>query len=334
MKLRVPFVYEATVLPKKARNPRAVWFGEFADVDIKEVSDFDAPVALRWAAGAFNRDGIDGVNERRWFDGSFWEPAIYYYSGRPNEHIDAANMAEATQKGHSHSLLIRSVDWRVRDFLNGTAEGALHSEDYRLVHSSFRDEELEKTLAIAGDTLIVDGKVWQRSFEPVYRVSDSGTFQRYVRLNVEKPPEDLRAQEGVFRLDRFDDLVAYALEKFGEEIDEKERVQVLVPEALAYDDEYPALLGGLKRVVQSQRDKIGDRETAEIMAWAVMRDAVREMEASPDDRTINAAIERAQEWIEVTAADEFWTEPAVSAIKRWSVRPIQLDDDAPGAFRR
>lgn len=334
MKLRVPFVYYAEITPKKARNSRKAMFGEYVDAEIREVADFDAPVALRWAADKYGQKGLGGFNERRWFDGRLWEPSIYYYSGRPNEHIDAAGLEEATRRGYRHSALIHNYDHQVSQLIDGKV-AALDPAECREVLSSERDRELRKTMDLIEGVLIVDGKVWKESAEPVYRVSDSGGFQRYIRLEVIEPPTELRQQEGVFRIDRFDDLVAYAREKFGEEFDDENRVDVLIPEAVGYDDEYPSLLAGLKETVDRQQSEIGSRETVEIVAWAGMRDAVRDMEAAPDPETIEAAIQAAEAWLETTVASKYWREAAVTAIGRWNVRPILMsaEEEDVSSFR-
>lgn len=334
MKLRIPFIYYADVVPKGARKSRRTQFGEYVDAEIREVADFDAPVALRWEADKYGREGVDGFNERRWFDGKLWEPSLYYYSGRPNEHIDARAMADATAKGYRHSPLIHNYDHQFDKLFHGQA-GPLVPAEHREIISSDRDLELGKTLAAVEGTLIVDGKVWVESVEPVYRVSDSGGFQRYIRFEIIKPPSEERQQEGVFRLDRFEDLVAYAMEKFGEEIDEDRRVQVLIPEAVTYDDEYPSLLAGLRQTVEYQRSDIGKRPTPEIIAWAEMRDAVSDMEASPDGETIEAAIRATEAWMATAEVDGYWKEAALTAIGRWNVRPIQMgeDEEAASSFR-
>jgi len=326
MKLRIPFIYYADVVPKGARKARNMQFGEYVEAEVREVADFDAPVALRWEADRYGRGGIDGFHERRWFEGKLWEPSIYYYSGRPNVHINARSMADATAKGYRHSPLIHSYEHHFDRLFNGLV-GPLVPSEHREVLSSEREEQLFRTLTAADGTLIVDGKVWVESYEPVYRISDSGGFQRYIRLEVIKPPTEERQQEGVFRLDRFEDLVAYAMDKFGEEIDEDRRVQVLVPEAVSYDDEYPSLLAGLRSAVESQRSDIGSRPTPEIMAWAEMRDAVAAMGASPDGRAIEAAIRATEAWMAATEVNDYWKERPLTAIGRWNVRPIQMGED-------
>lgn len=331
MKIRAPFVYEAMVIPRKARNERHKFFGEWTEVEIREVSDIEAPVALSWKDSEFQPSGIDGVCERRWFNGSLWEPEAFKYSGKPNEHVTLEQLKEWTEKAWTYSPLIKGPDWRVREVVEGKTV-PLDPDDYRRVLSSGREDALRKVQEAADSIISIDGKVWWRTFEPVYRIKVSGGFRETFWVEVTRPPAAGESHEGIFRIDRFDDLAAYALERWGYVVPEQDRVAVLLPECVRYDDETPALISALRSAVQCEEREIAEKDRATVIAWVDMRDATRRLDADPDPRAITEAVEAAETWLQVAGSYDFRKDRLRKAIDRWNARPIPLDDQQEPSF--
>lgn len=328
MKIRVPVVYEATVTPKKARNPREERFGEWIEVQIREISDMEAPVALRWQDEKYQSAGVDGVCERRWHEGQLWKPAVHGYSGKPNEHLTLDRLAEWTAAGYSYgNPLVSGVDWRMKDFAVKGVDEPLRPEDFRHVMTSGREKAVADAIERGETTISVDGKIWTRTHEPVYRVVRGGGFHSdYVKVDIVSPPEDGANGEGHFRADRFDDLAAYVQDRMGLEADEDRRIHVLIPECLRFEDELPALLSSLQAAVKGQEDRVGQQGRASIIAWVDFREAVAAMAQAADDETIGAAVTAAEVWLTVTDAYDFQKKSLSDALERWNARPIAVDD--------
>jgi len=331
MKFRVPVVYTARVIPKKARTEREVLYGEWTEVEVREVSDIEAPVALAWQDTRFQPSGVDGVCERRWFADAFWEPYVFHYSGKPNEHVTVETLQHWTEQGWSYSPLIRDHDWKVRELVEGRAR-PLDEAELRVVASSEREAAFEKLLSAADSLIAVDGMLWQRTHEPVYKATRSGGFSgTYYRIEIGAPPRPEERQEGVFRADRFDDVAAWMLDKWGHELDEDDefsRITVLLPECLRYDDEMPSLVSALRSAVEADAGHIGEKDRDTIIAWVDMRDAVRLLEEDRSPATVDAAVAAAEAWLEVASSYDFYKDSLRAALDRWHSRPIAFDDGA------
>jgi len=68
MKLTIPYSYTESVIPKRCRKPRDVRFDSSLDIDIREVSENDAPVAIIEHESLREDDPL----YFRWFDGKLW----------------------------------------------------------------------------------------------------------------------------------------------------------------------------------------------------------------------------------------------------------------------
>jgi len=326
MLTRIPVVYHEKIVPRRSRNPRTEMFGEWIDVEIAEADGMDAPVALRWRGNE-----IDGICERRWFQGKLWRPSVYSLAREPNRPVTAAEMIERTEQGHSYgNPLVLGVDWQVRRLVDGEI-GPLDPAQCREIHTKAREIAINEALDNAERILVVDGQVWERTSEPVYVASRSGIFSREVYAYIDiKEVDGLRSNDNVFRVDRIDDLEHFVKSSWHIDLDRDCEVEVLIPECLTYDPELPALKEGLKNVVEWEQEGIGKKDRATILAWLDLRDAVAELEEVANDDNIAAAVTAAETWLAVANTQQFHKDRLVPVLERWHARPISFEEDGIG----
>ncbi len=68
MNLTIPYSYTESVIPKRCRKPRDVRFDSCLDINVREVTEHDAPIAI------IEHDSLreDDPLCFRWFDGKLW----------------------------------------------------------------------------------------------------------------------------------------------------------------------------------------------------------------------------------------------------------------------
>lgn len=320
MKARVPVVYSASAVPKGARNPRTYRFGEWIEVEFATPSDLEAPVALHWKADEYGRDGLDGVEQRRWYAGMLWEPMVYSAANEPNVQVTLEGMLEDTANGHGYANPLLSYMSEASEFARRRRDEPLDPAAFRSVAWSERDEKIAEAEARAAAIIAVDGKVWIQASEPAYRIRSNLGFRTYLAVDIVKAED---GEEGdLFRADRFDDMTDHILARHGREADDVRRIQVFVPECIRFDDETPAALKALRQAVSRHHESIAEEPRQTVMAWLDLRDATSEAERTRGAEEISAAMEAAEAWLAV-APEGASAERLAHSVRRWSMRPIE-----------
>jgi hypothetical protein len=320
MLFRVPIAYSAKVVKPRHRKEERVPCCEWIEVEVRETTDAEAPVALRWNE---SEDGADPseLKETRWFDEGHY--MLSDYSDQPLTADMVANMC-ATATSYENPLVL-SVDWHLSDALRKGAK-PLAELEVREIVSSGRDEVIEKTLAAAASSLIVDGVFWGNVGEPLYEhVSGYGIMVKHFSEGKGQPPsrEDLLKADKRFRADRFDDLAdTFRLAHDDWQV----RIDVLVPESIRYDDETPALIEAARGAVDSHDGELKGLPKHALNAWVDLRDAHIEASENPTPDAI-AVLENTMRTYERTFEDGWAVKMVRKAIKRWDVRPLPTDDN-------
>lgn len=339
MDLHVVTPHVAKVYRKRCRNPEhARYWGGFV-VDIPEISKEDAPVAT-WRKASPDDVTVGDIVETRWFDGSHWMPRILNLESGPllvdqDFLIDHARAKDdflnPFVKGHSLRGISDTLDPR--------------GEFYRLIEDDGSESAMTKASKIARNLTLIDGEVWERVHEPVYRLnilasSDNTLSIRHVTdpLRIEcclNPPKQswkgtnlfIHPSE-LFAADQVEQMLAhFRLYKDVEvvpELTEEQHIEILIPESIRFDIDHHVVK---TRVDQALSDTVlmhkWDDQT--ITAWmAVRREYERDLgsDVKPDsdlDRLCPALREFA------ALKDDHHKKDITSAVDRWEFRPLDLD---------
>lgn len=312
--VQVPISYMAEVVVKGGTKQRNEFFSELVDVTIDVVTPEDAPVALLWEKSYYDRSEDASptyVHELRWYDGRLWSKLEYDYSGRKPEPVSLERMITTVSNGHSSANpLMVGHDWRLGDAIKKGMR-PLDQAQWRSATLSGQSEAFESLQAKAEQIIVIDGMVWEETSEPCYEIRyvsgnerNRDTFQveayRYVFVEV-KDRVPSNGYETIFRADRYADMVAFAVERWGIEPSQEKNAEiaVLIPEAVSYDDEWPPLHHAVVTAVNSDKSSISDSPIEMMVAWAELRDALNDCpleETSVDKRS--ALIATAQDYVE------------------------------------
>lgn len=301
MIVEVPFVYAASVTPKGKRKRIDVHLTSSVVVDVVGTTAEEAPVALRWHRPTQDvTEGQPPIEYRRRGDDLF-TPVFHTCAREPDRPVSFDAMVEAVREG-----------WRGRD--NPLFAGVEHGfhrrpDDPRTVqdlpgavfHSTQEQEIAAAIRNLAADLLVVGDQVFRRArdAEPIYELHPyswydpaqgrkvSGCYvdtktlgsiapeARDVRrhFRVDQIPEVLSAAEAQGAVDDgwdYDNPGTYAQVI-------SEPVEILDPSALAYrPDQGPILLKFAAGIVQFDKDEIAEATRGQMLAYADLRDALRE----------------------------------------------------------
>lgn len=332
MRISVPLVYQENVLPKGMQKVRSMSFGEWVDVEIKEVSELDAPIAIQWSPEKYDKTygDVDGVVTMRYFDGELWAPQIYSVSREPNEHISLEKLLIMNRNGYeSSNPLINSSD--ASYFIQNPERYPNFDRDaFRRVDTDNRKEAIEYLEQKAARVLIVDGMIWRTTKEPVLVVEPVSAHYRDdlfdIKVGIKPGPREDESMPDFFRLDRMDDAIAFGKERWGDgNFCIKTDPQLYMPEILKNEDDMIVIPNELKIFIQRTETKsILDLPRPQITAWLDLRDAIHEISESDLEETVEKAIAKAK--IVADASDDHsWHFNDLRAlIYRWDNKPIAI----------
>ena len=333
MRISVPLVFQENVLPKGMQKVRSMSFGEWVDVEIKEVSELDAPIAIQWTPEKYDRTfgDVDGVVTMRYFDGELWSPQIYSASGQPNEHISLERLLEMNQKGYEYAnpFIRRSSD--ASYFVqNPEIYPNFDRDAFRRVDTDNRKEAIETLEQRAARVLIVDGMVWRTTKEPVLIVEPASGHRHDklfdIKVGIKPSPREDDAMPNFFRLDRMDDAIAFGKERWGDgDYHIKSEPQIFMPEILKNEDDMILIPNELKTFIKRTEDKsILNLPRPQITAWLDLRDAIREISESDLEGTIENAMEKAKILFDEGYDHGWYSNELRGLIYRWDNKPITI----------
>lgn len=333
MRLDVPVMFNAEVVHKGKRKAVQEPQVEWVEVEVREASDIEAPMATEWT-----RD--DGTRmATRWFEGSHWIPFEHYDEDDKRFRIDVEGLRERLARGNRfQNPLSVGVEHVLTDFAAGRRP-RFDPADFRSVESSDRAEVHARAYHNASNTLVVDGQVWVRGSEPVYVLSRS-RIERGTGRHTMRPEVTLissaRDPKDIFRADRFDDMVGEAANRYSQavEIDDTARITVYIPSSLRYDDERAALFTSFDGVLESQRRFLPTAPLPDVRTWLELAEALAAARADWNEDTAAALETAADTYVAVTlTGDSYYGSEIQKALSRWRMRPIGDDFDGSAVLK-
>src|SRR4051812_7323329 len=111
-------------IPPRCRKPRAVDYEDAHEVEIREVSEADAPLAIRQFFLNYAGEREEGVLEYRWYDGKLWtdRAAVIHYNRFKHEPRELWIPDKPVQhyRDESREHTIRTIeDWAQNQILIG-----------------------------------------------------------------------------------------------------------------------------------------------------------------------------------------------------------------------
>lgn len=312
MILNAPMIYTATTIKRGHKNEASMVFGEWVALEVVETTSADAPVALRWEKIRYLDDVEPKIVETRWFNDHHYLPVSYDDDRTLSDH----GLMEACAKGENPKCLPYQPEYSVMDFIRGALK-SIDETPLRTVIKCDRDERRAKMEEAAERLLLIDGQVWQKLEEPTYAfLRHHGGVRVHIRGSDSNEPFDSKMH---FRADRLNDLLDHF--DINNEAAILERIDVLIPESIRYDDETPALLAAAAKSVEWFASRLSKHSTDFLTAWGRLRDAVTQGAPSPE--AAQEVADRLEDFANVSYdPDDWYTQQMRKALRRWSLRPI------------
>ncbi|MTH94763.1 hypothetical protein [Roseibium sp. RKSG952] len=350
MDLQIVTPHNAKAIRHRCRIPVYPRYWGTLQVSVAEISREDAPVATRRKAS--DSDIAVGENvETRWFDGSHWLPRILRLNSGPLL-VDEALLVDHVRTKNSFMnpfVLEKGVNY-VSNALDP------HGELYRLVEDDGSETAMEKASEVVRDMLLIDGQVWQRVHEPVYRIDVATSSDRRLSISHITSPKtvaeildpSLKTWERrgpkidhaeLFAADQVDQMLAYyQLYKDADEVPElrsDQLLEILIPESIQLDIDHLVVK---ERVQGILRDTVMMHRwpDEQIEAWmAVRREYQGRLEGQIQaDSDLGCLITAMREFAELKSGHP--GRDIIAAADRWDFRPIEFEfpvDFAPVSSR-
>lgn len=331
MRIRIPALYTESVVPKQARTVRDLHFGDWFEVEIQEVSDFEAPVAIEWRIERHDRDysAIDNIVQLRYFAGHFFEVQPITEAYKPNIPLTAEEMVEMTSSGsYSSNPLLGSNDDGRSVVDSPELYTSFKPDEYRAVYSTGKADKLKELQERASNIIIVDGLVWTKTHEPVLKIEQETSFHSTIDFSIRiKNSKHIQTEDirDVFRLDRMDDAIAFGKELCeGNEFSIRQDPQILHSEALSFKDDRPALLSCLEYYITNSKNDVLDESKEYVIAWYDLRTAFEAIAEDTSDVTLDLIVEDAKNVLAEKKELGIYEGWLKATIGRWNSRPIEI----------
>jgi len=337
MLYRLPFTFTAVSIKKGHRKMEPHIFGDWALTEIPHVTADEAPVSMRWQTSWANKQV---THEARWFEEANWALAIPRDPRVPtptygHDHLAKLSDTAKREGGRFSSHLMAYSSATGQDFGNlnrflsfsRTAPGRVDEydpADLREVSQSDRQPMHDRLVRHASNLLFVDGQLWVRGKEPCYAVHDHNAGMVTIQNSVSDVPEAwCPSNNSFFRADRLDEAMDFAAERTGNPATAPYKIEILMPEAVLFDDEGFALKRSARHIVDKSFESMKNAPANAVRAWLAAREAGNGK--SMDMEAVVSAVSEMSNYLK----DEELRQIAEQAIRRWDFRPIGNEFPTP-----
>lgn len=335
MRISIPSSYVESVVPKGARTVKDLSFGDWFDVEVKELSSLDAPIAIEWRIDRHDQTrykAIDGIVRLRHFEGHFYQAQAITEAYKDNIHLSSSEMLEMISTGsHSSNPLLKSDDDGVDIANKSDRYTSFKPEEYRAVYSTGKDDKQTELDNRASNIIIVDGMVWVRTHEPALKVERTTSFHSAhdfdIRI-ISTKNIDKNDVQNVFRLDRMDDAIAFGKKLCGgDNFIIRQDPQILRSDVLSYCDDRPALVACLEYFINNSKDHVLDESKNYVIAWYDLRESFNDITEDTSEETLDLVVEQALKVLSETKSPGVIEDWLGATAERWRGRPISLTHD-------
>lgn len=228
MKFHIPLEFTVVGTPKRHRNEKTTTAYSWVDIELPEVDQIDAPVALR-LENTGNR-----LEEVRLIDGEFWYPNNRI-SPLTSEHLGAF-YGQAVRNEPFDIRASMFVGERLSEKIRHDEIKEFSADSYKPDFDTDKESYLRTLHKRIDNCVVIDGVVWERREKPVLVWQKDVTGDRLI---IE--PMDSQLANTVYHV--FSptacsaEIAEIVTDLEGCSIDIEEEVEVISPEALDYDIE-------------------------------------------------------------------------------------------------
>lgn len=361
MFIKVPVSYSALVHKKRFKNPSREHFFEWAHIEVTELDDYEAPVAVEWfdtvpdeleqyhARLKWGAAPRDGICQTRWFNNDHWWPIPQEKTESEDrrttyaENLTAESLERLCNNAEfGYNPLISSSQFMKEMPLDTDFKGKpLIPSDYKEVLESDREAKIAELLDKLNDLIIVDGKVWQRGEPPVAYINN------YVLLNEDRHNlvglikilpdghELILDPKQKYSLDQYDEARHAAMNYAHDNTDdpnEKYVPNIFILDSIKTDIEGDILIDIAKKVEEqfsyrfsskSQGMNSLDPETG--ISYFKFRRAL--IDAIEDKSNIDKLVEAMEHFQPLCAqAYDLCGTELKNALSRWDTKPINISE--------
>lgn len=326
MLVELPYVYSVRGILAGERLVKDHFVADWVSVKIEELSGSDAPVSMSWKWS-------DAGHETcvRWIDGVNFRPSDHSGGEDAAKLVDLRGSVAQAVRDRSSSfgfVLSRAIFGNTDSEAHGKFSRALlgrlptHGEvKFRQVVSSDREEVRAGVLRTPERMVIVDGRIWLRGGEPCYMLSDSVPGRVMIHSEEIHYTWDVRTSQ-FYRADRLEDVVEAARLRWpAREIRVPNIIDVLIHDAVAFDDDAEAVRRGGRQVMELVHRDLMEASSEVTRTWVDLKEA---LSGRPEEsvEALEGLSAQYREGTEVRAICEH-------VLRRWAMRPLEVGGLTP-----
>ncbi|GJD87695.1 hypothetical protein BHAOGJBA_1200 [Methylobacterium hispanicum] len=335
--IEVPFGYALKGRKKGQRNDRDYIRETTVTVAIASPDADEAPVALVWhRRGRWGDEGFQHpARDFRFFAGRLWRP-VDFENGydKPDSQIVRSEFLDAVARREDCAAnLLQAGARRSWWDYETKLDGAIDLGNALIVSSSEEDAVAAEIRSKAGKLILVDGKMYGETSEPMYVVGQ-GRFQHnlgaeVVPLHTIHPPMDVAKH---FRADQLPEVLEAIASRFSRrelDFDPENPASfvayvpdwVEVREGFAHvltyrHDQTPQLLAGVKRALEYLGKTLADQPIPVLLAFGELRDAAARGEPGA------LVADRAEVLCDALKRDAFEAKMLREEIEKFRIAPV------------
>jgi len=278
MREEFPFFYTVEGLRPRERNTRDYTMLEFADIDVREIEESEAPV------GIVIDNGV-GSEPLRYFEGRWWAKDRAPAGPEANIRAETDLCADGNAKHVEESLfaVLRHSSWRMDDIVKRDTQTV---QELGLRQETGNDHARclnDLVASVARHVIAVDGELYTAVPEPVLAFDIEDKAEARTRVTFSRPErKDSENRTFLFSVDRWDEMQA-AVEDYqsltGKEVLQAATVEYRFGRLSNFANEAADLYHAAEAAVDHATYKIHNWPREAIMAWIDLRDAWRSAQA-------------------------------------------------------
>ncbi|MCZ7860929.1 hypothetical protein O9X98_05885 [Agrobacterium salinitolerans] len=320
MRIQFPIQYEIDGVKTGNRVASRYAYRELVEVDIREMAEAHAPVAVEWrprplksphrhATSDCNVSGPDGVQLTRWHDGRHWQRLCEGHFSQGMHRgalVSARRFEELLLDPSRRGDVTNAMGMRLFQGTTVPRRTKWHNADsdptdqFRSMKWDGRADAMIKLEKTVNGLMSIDGVLYRRSFEPYLSVIVLGRMEtlpiREIGIEAKESARwNAKNAHAMLSLNDWDAAVAFALgdERPTAEITsviESVRPQVHMPETLSYD--WKVCFMAAEKIVAMMRQMavmlVPEHPALRAVVESVDADEQYELLTSIDEETVNA----------------------------------------------
>lgn len=166
MKINMPYTYKINGKKKKNSIEKDHYFGDFIEIDIKEISSDDTKIAIKW----YNEDTKENLIFKT-YDNKLWLRDKYIYEDKEN--IKRITLKEVKEQIQNKCIKENLAFFKFNEInmINKFLQNELEQDKkFFEIKENTQENQINETILRSKNILSIDGEIWYNIENPFYEL--------------------------------------------------------------------------------------------------------------------------------------------------------------------